>query len=92
MYERKRRSILKAISWRIIGTLDTFLISFLITGKFKFAISISGIELLTKFSHYTLMDSSCVTPPPHPYKPDRVISTLSTILVPLIRITGEGGL
>jgi len=52
MYERKRRSILKAISWRIIGTLDTFLISFLITGKFKFAISISGIELLTKFSLY----------------------------------------
>ena len=52
MHERKRRSILKAISWRIIGTLDTFLISFLITGKFKFAISISGIELLTKFSLY----------------------------------------
>ena len=52
MHELKRRSILKAISWRIIGTLDTFLISFLITGKFKFAISISGIELLTKFSLY----------------------------------------
>jgi len=52
MYEQKRRSILKAISWRIIGTLDTFLISFLITGKFTFAISISGIELLTKFSLY----------------------------------------
>lgn len=52
MHEQKRRSILKAISWRIIGTLDTFLISFLITGKFKFAISISGIELLTKFSLY----------------------------------------
>ncbi|NQU81649.1 MAG: DUF2061 domain-containing protein [Bacteroidetes bacterium] len=52
MHERKRRSILKAISWRIIGALDTFLISFLITGKFKFAISISGIELLTKFSLY----------------------------------------
>ena len=52
MHERKRRSILKAISWRIIGTLDTFLISFLITGKFKFAISISSIELLTKFSLY----------------------------------------
>ncbi len=52
MYERKRRSILKAISWRIIGTLDTFLISLLITGKFKFAISISGIELLTEFSLY----------------------------------------
>jgi len=52
MYERKRRSILKAMSWRIIGTIDTFLISYLITGKIKFAISISGIELLTKFSLY----------------------------------------
>lgn len=52
MYERKRRSVIKAISWRIIGTLDTFLISLLITGKFKFALYISGIELFTKLSLY----------------------------------------
>ena len=52
MYERKRRSILKAISWRLTGTLDTFIISFLITGKIKFALYISGIEVFTKVSLY----------------------------------------
>lgn len=54
MYEQKRRSILKAISWRITGTLDTFLICLLITGKFKFAIYISGFEIFTKISLYFL--------------------------------------
>ena len=52
MYERKRRSILKAISWRLTGTLDTFIISFLITGKIKFALYISGVEVFTKISLY----------------------------------------
>ena len=50
--EHRYRSILKAISWRITGTIDTFVISFLITGKFKYALSISGIELFTKFTLY----------------------------------------
>lgn len=54
MYERKRRSILKAISWRITGSIDTFIISFLITGKIKFAIYISGIEIFTKITLYFL--------------------------------------
>jgi len=52
MYELKRRSILKAISWRLTGTLDTFIISFLITGKIKFALYISGVEVFTKISLY----------------------------------------
>lgn len=52
MHEQKRRSILKALSWRITGTLDTFIISFLITNKAGVALSISGIELVTKFILY----------------------------------------
>ena len=31
--EKPVRSIVKAISWRIIGTLDTMLIAWIITGK-----------------------------------------------------------
>ena len=52
MKERRYRSITKAISWRITGTMDTFIISFLVTGKPKYAIAISGIEVFTKIFLY----------------------------------------
>ena len=46
--ERFSRSLLKSVSWRVIGTLDTFVISYIITGELAFALSIGGIELITK--------------------------------------------
>lgn len=46
------RSLIKSMSWRIIGTLDTILISYFITGEMSFALSIGGIELLTKMMLY----------------------------------------
>ena len=48
MVEKPYRSIVKAISWRTLGTLDTILISFFITGEFTIALSIGFIELVTK--------------------------------------------
>lgn len=50
--ETTKRSLAKTISWRIIGTLDTILISWLITGTFTFAVSIGAIELFTKMVLY----------------------------------------
>lgn len=52
--ERFSRSLLKSISWRIVGTLDTIIISYLITGKLAFALSIGGIELVTKMILYVV--------------------------------------
>lgn len=46
--ENVQRSLLKTISWRIIGTLDTIIISWVITGTLAIAFSIGLIELLTK--------------------------------------------
>ena len=46
--ERFSRSLLKSVSWRVIGTLDTFVISYIITVELAFALSIGGIELITK--------------------------------------------
>jgi len=40
--ENIKRSLLKTISWRIIGTLDTVLISYLITGTMTMALSIGA--------------------------------------------------
>ncbi|PIY13295.1 MAG: hypothetical protein COZ17_01155 [Flavobacteriaceae bacterium CG_4_10_14_3_um_filter_33_47] len=50
--EKPFRSVAKSISWRIVGTLDTILISWLITGKLELAFSIGSIELVTKMVLY----------------------------------------
>ncbi|MBE0496976.1 MAG: DUF2061 domain-containing protein [Campylobacterales bacterium] len=51
--EQHKRSIAKAISWRATGTLDTMLISWLVTGSATAAVSIGVFELVTKtFLYY----------------------------------------
>jgi len=50
--EKPMRSVLKTISWRVIGTLDTILISWIITGHIALALSIGSIELVTKMVLY----------------------------------------
>ena len=52
MIEKHYRSFVKAISWRLTGSIDTMVISYLITGKIKWALSISGVELFTKVFLY----------------------------------------
>ena len=46
------RSILKGISWRIIGTLSTVCIAFILTGDVTSAMAIGGIEVISKFILY----------------------------------------
>ena len=46
------KSLLKSLSWRIIGTLDTIVISWILTGTLTVALSIGSIELFTKFFLY----------------------------------------
>ena len=43
MIEKHWRSISKAFSWRMVGTLDTIIVSWLVTRRFTVAISIGGI-------------------------------------------------
>jgi len=50
--EKPVRSIAKAISWRIIGTLDTILVSWLLTGEIKTALAIGTVEVITKMLLY----------------------------------------
>jgi uncharacterized membrane protein len=47
-----QRSLAKTLTWRFFAMLDTFLISFLVTGKLAWASSIVGIELCTKMTLY----------------------------------------
>ena len=48
------RSLAKAISWRTTGSIDTFVLSWLITGNVKFAGSIASVEVVTKIALYYL--------------------------------------
>lgn len=52
MKEKARRSLVKAISWRVTGTIDTIVISYLITGQAKWAFTIGFVELFTKITLY----------------------------------------
>ena len=52
MADKHYRSLIKAISWRVTGSVDTLVISYLITGKLKWALTISGVELFTKIGLY----------------------------------------
>lgn len=42
------RSLLKTFSWRAIGSLDTFLLSYILTGRLGAAGAIASTEVITK--------------------------------------------
>lgn len=52
--DRPIRSIFKAITWRIVGTLDTITLSYFVTGRVGAAISIGSLEVVTKMVLYFL--------------------------------------
>ena len=48
------KSLLKTISWRVIGTIDTIVIAYILTGEVKMAVSIGSVEVFTKMVLYYL--------------------------------------
>ena len=48
------RSIAKALTWRTLGSIDTFVLSWIITGNFVWAGSIASLEVFTKMVLYYL--------------------------------------
>lgn len=52
MHEKPYRSVVKAISWRTVGTLDTMIVSYFVTGNLIMAASIGTIEVVTKMALY----------------------------------------
>ena len=49
-----KRHIAKTISWRVIGTLDTIILSGIITGSLTLGLAIGGVEVITKMILYFL--------------------------------------
>lgn len=54
MADKHYRSLAKSVSYRVSGSLYTFMIAYWITGKMGWALSIGGIELFTKIFLYYL--------------------------------------
>lgn len=52
MSDRSHRSLLKAVSYRITGTVGTMLVSWLVTGQIKLAVSIGFVEFFAKIGIY----------------------------------------
>jgi uncharacterized membrane protein len=52
MSEKAYRTAIKTTSWRFFATIDTFIISYLITGSLVMASSIGVIEVFTKLFLY----------------------------------------
>src|SRR4029077_12779202 len=50
--EGHHRSVAKAISWRLTGSIDTLLLSYLVTKNLVFASSIASAETITKVVLY----------------------------------------
>lgn len=50
--EKPLRSVTKALSWRLIGTLDTLIVSYILTGEIGLATSIASVDFLTKLILY----------------------------------------
>ena len=79
MTETHGRSIAKAVSWRMTGTLDTFLISWLITGKPLLASGIAATEVLTKISLFYLHERAWTRirwgRPAEPWERSRLVAT-----------------
>ena len=48
------RSLMKAITWRMTGTIDTFLVSWIITGTLSLATGIALAEIFTKVGLFWL--------------------------------------
>ena len=92
----KLRHLMKSMSWRFVGTLDTLLLSWLISGSFSFGLQISAIDFIAKiilyyyhevfWSKFTLIKIQLK----HLYKTIswRFIGTLSTLIIAWI-VTGN---
>jgi uncharacterized membrane protein len=61
MTESHFRSIIKGVSWRVVGTIDTIFLSFILTGHMTVALKIGFTEVITKVVLYYLHERVWIT-------------------------------
>ncbi len=50
--ESRLRSVLKAVSWRVLATLTTMVIAYIIIGDIRNALKIGAVEVVAKMFIY----------------------------------------
>ncbi len=55
-----KRNVAKTITWRVVGTLDTILLAWIISGNPWAGLTIGGLELITKMILYYLHERAWV--------------------------------
>ena len=48
------RHLAKTITWRLVGTVDTILLGWLVSGDASIGLTIGGLEMVTKMGLYYL--------------------------------------
>jgi uncharacterized membrane protein len=80
-----RRSLAKAVSWRVFGSLATVLLVFLLTGRIEIALATGGLEFVSKvfiyFVHERIWDAV-----PWGLKGSRLEGSAGTDEEPLMRL------
>ncbi len=61
--ETHSRSFVKAVSWRVLGSIDTFVISYFVTHQLVFAASIASVETVTKVVLFYLHERAWAAAP-----------------------------
>ncbi len=54
MLNPNQKALAKTVSWRVLASVDTLAIAYLVTGSVELAGSIMGIEVITKMVLYYL--------------------------------------
>ncbi len=54
MKETKQRSVIKAVTYRLLATIATFSLAFIFTGSLEIATSIGILDFIVKFTIYYL--------------------------------------
>jgi uncharacterized membrane protein len=76
-----KRHIAKTFSWRLVGTLDTLLLSWLITGDLFTGVKISALEIISKMILYYLHERYWFNSSVSDSKKRHVLKTFSWRLV-----------
>jgi len=79
--ESHPRSFVKAVSWRTLGSIDTFVLSLLWTSSATTAVSIAGTEVVTKILLYYFHERLWALVPwghgGHEAQPDALTATVT---------------
>jgi uncharacterized membrane protein len=63
-----KRSLAKTVTWRLFGTVATFVISALVTGSAAIAAAIVMVEIMAKPALYLLHERLWAAPPQSPVR------------------------